>query len=203
MKRLRRVSAEIRALYYEMGETFATYQRELGLPCPSGCGGCCLAPTIEASPHEMLPMALTLFDRGLAEETLSALSEAPSLQCIHYKKTSFDGTKGYCQQYETRPTLCRVFGVAGRLNKARERELSVCKVIKSKYGAVTANLGPLERSNAPLMGQWKGEAASIDGPLSKSDLPINEALRISLEKVLLTSQYSPDDNSPEDSNVAM
>ncbi len=203
MKRLRRVSAEIGALYKEMGETFSAFARELALNCPSGCGGCCLAPTIEASPHEMLPMALALFDQGLAEETLRAIDEAPSLQCIHYKKTSFDGQKGYCTQYQTRPTLCRVFGVAARLNKARERELSICKVLKSENAALTASLGPTQRSRAPLMGQWKGEVSGLDSSLSKSDLPINQALKISLEKVLLTSQYSPDDDNNQNSNEAM
>lgn len=203
MKRLRRVSAQVSALYSEMGETFASFQRELSLTCPSGCGGCCLAPTIEASPLEMLPMALDLFDRGLAESTLTAINEAPSLQCLQYKKTNFDGTKGFCTQYQTRPTLCRIFGVAARLNKARERELSICKVLKSEHAALTSKLGPAERSRAPLMGQWKGEVSSLDSSLQKNDMPINEALRISLEKVLLTSQYSPDDDSPEDSNLAV
>ena len=49
MQRLRELSRRVEAVYGEIAETFSTYQQSQGLQCRSGCGECCLAPTIEAT----------------------------------------------------------------------------------------------------------------------------------------------------------
>ena len=92
MLRLRELSRRVEAVYGEIAETFSDYQQRQGLQCRSGCGECCLAPTIEATVLEMLPLALHLFDQGKAEQTLSDLGQLTQQQsCVFYQKLSFDG----------------------------------------------------------------------------------------------------------------
>lgn len=207
MKKLRRLAALMGTLYSEMGSTFSEYQNSVGLSCAPDCGACCLAPTIEASPLEMLPTALALFDEGVAEKFLGDIEAAPTTQCLFYKKTSFDGTKGRCTTYLTRPSLCRVFGAAARKNKSLERELSVCRVIKNEKAQELQGLTAADIARAPLMSEWKSKVANLEGVLSNRDMPINEALKAALQKVLLTSQYSPDDSpdhfEPSDNTQAI
>lgn len=196
MRKLRRKAGQVAAVYKEMSVTFSEYQNSLALACPSECGACCLVPTIEASPLEMLPTAIALFDQGRAFQVLQDIESAPSLQCVFYKKSSFDGSLGRCTSYETRPSICRIFGVAARKNKTGNRELSACRVLKSEYRERYLGLTDEEIKHAPLMSEWKYKVAVLEEILPAKDRPINEALKIALQKVLLTSQYSPDD-SPE------
>lgn len=196
MRKLRRKAGQLAAVYQEMSVTFSEYQNSLALACPTECGACCLAPTIEASPLEMLPTAIALFDQGRALQILEDIESAPGPQCIFYKKSSFDGSLGRCTSYETRPSLCRIFGVAARKDKVGNLELSICRVLKSEHRERYLNLSEEEIKRAPLMSEWKYRIGALEEGLSAKDRPINEALMIALQKVLLTSQYSPDD-SPE------
>src|SRR5690606_26135422 len=119
MRQLRELSGRISQLFDEMSIEFRAYQNKSDLACLSGCGKCCLNPNIETTPLEMLPMALDLFDRGLAESTLEQIKlGAPS--CISYYATSDDGQKGFCRSYAQRPGICRMFGAAGVMNKRGE-----------------------------------------------------------------------------------
>jgi Fe-S-cluster containining protein len=162
MQRLRELSRRVEAVYGEIATTFSAYQQQRGLNCRSGCGECCLQPTIEATELEMLPLALHLFDQGKAEQTLTQLEELTEPQgCFFYQKLSFDGKQGQCSVYQQRPSICRLFGASGYRDKQGKTSLSVCKVIKT------------------------------DRPLPyQQHLPVNDALQQALERVLFKAWYS-------------
>ena len=104
MQRLRELSRRVEAVYGEIATTFSAYQQQRGLHCRTGCGECCLQPTIEATVLEMLPLALHLFDQGKAEQTLTQLEELTEPQgCFFYQKLSFDSKQGQCTVYQHRP----------------------------------------------------------------------------------------------------
>ncbi len=177
-----------------MGEVFSHFQQQSNLMCLPQCGACCLAPTVEASALELLPLALYLLDEGLAPETLDSLKEPPP-SCIFYKKLNEEGSKGFCGVYQKRPSLCRVFGAGARLNKNGAKELSLCKKIKEAHPAFLSQ----DISEAPLMGLWKSRVRNLSFALSIHDQAINLSLKEALEKVLLLADLeTPDPIKPID-----
>ncbi|MDX1537078.1 YkgJ family cysteine cluster protein [Arsukibacterium sp.] len=192
MQRLRELSRRVEAVYGEIAETYSNYQQRLGLQCRSGCGECCLAPTIEATVLEMLPLALHLFDQGKAEQTLDQLGQLTEPQgCFFYQKLSFDGKQGQCSVYQQRPSICRMFGAAGYRDKTGQTSLSVCKTIKTdnplKY---QQGLIMLQSSPPPLMMHSKEQINELDYQLGNRHYPINTALQLALEQVLFKASYS-------------
>lgn len=192
MQRLRELSRRVEAVYSEIADTFSNFQQRQGLQCRTGCGECCLAPTIEATVLEMLPLALHLFDLGKAEQTLEQLGELTAPQgCFFYQKLSFDGKQGQCSVYQQRPSICRMFGVGGYRDKTGQTSLSVCKTIKTdnpvKY---QQGLIMLQSSPPPLMMQSKEQVNELDYQLGNRHYPINTALQLALEQVLFKASYS-------------
>lgn len=191
MQRLRELSRRVEAVYGEMAETFSSYQQNSGLSCRSGCGECCTQPTIEATVLEMLPLALHLFDQGKAEQTLTQLEELLEVSsCFFYQRLSFDGKQGQCSVYQQRPSICRVFGVAGYRDKLGKASLSVCKIIKSdKTEKYQQHLIMLGEQPPPMMMSAKEQVNELDYSLGSKHYPINEAMRLALEKVLFKAYY--------------
>ena len=96
MQQLRDTASQLMILNDEIAQTYSRYQNDRKLFCRSGCGQCCLHPGIEASVLEMLPLALHLYDTGLAESTLDALQQHDHDQtgCFFYQATSEDRKSG-------------------------------------------------------------------------------------------------------------
>ena len=199
MQRLRELSRRVEAVYGEIAETFSAYQQQRGLGCRSGCGECCLQPTIEATVLEMLPLALHLFDQGKAEQTLTQLEELTEPQgCFFYQKLSFDGKQGQCSVYQQRPSICRLFGAAGYRDKTGHASLSVCKVIKAdKPAAYQQSLIAMQSDPPPMMVMAKEQVNELDYELGKQHLPINDALQQALERVLFKAWYSGMNNDQQ------
>ena len=190
MQRLRELSVEVGSVFESLAQEFGEYQQSQGLHCLPGCGACCNNPDIEVSPLEMLPLALHLFDQGIAESMLEKLDAYSGFACLHYHRNSLDGTQGYCTIYSWRPGICRMFGAAGYNNKHGEPGLSVCKQIKQalpeKY---QATLIRVFSSPAPSISQGRQRIAQIEPRWGNELLPINLALRQALEKVLTCAYY--------------
>lgn len=201
MQRLRELSRRVEAVYGEMADTFSGYQQASGLSCRSGCGECCTQPTIEATVLEMLPLALHLFDQGKAEQTLTQLEELPEgSSCSFYQRLSFDGKQGQCSVYQQRPSICRVFGAAGYRDKLGQAALSVCKTIKAdKAEKYQQHLIMLSGQPPPMMMSAKEQVSELDYALGAKHYPINEAMRLALEKVLFKAYYS---NFTDDQQIA-
>ncbi|MBY0516657.1 MAG: YkgJ family cysteine cluster protein [Bacteriovoracaceae bacterium] len=176
---------KLEELYKEMGETFSLAQRRSGLSCPTGCGQCCLTPTVEASVLEMLPMALQLYKENKAEALYeSLLNEAPET-CILYQRHSSDGSLGQCSMYGQRPTICREFGVSGFRRKDGSGSLSVCKKLKTenpeRFKTAEAEMIELQ---IPFLSDWSLRLLNIHPEILQKRLRISLALREALEKVL-------------------
>lgn len=183
---LRVLSAQLQVHYDEMAATFSSFQNKTGLTCLSGCGACCLQPTIEASPFEMLPIALELFDQGQADETLERLSNHQSPTCFFYRSHSTDGTKGQCGIYTHRPSLCRIFAVGALPDKSHTTKLSICRLIKLEHRQKMSDINPVD---APRIDHWKQKSQLLADELSNQDMPINQALKLALEKVTMLAYY--------------
>jgi len=158
----------------------------------------------------MLPLALHLFDTGRAEQAFDELDNYSGFACKQYQRLSLDGKEGYCGIYEYRPGICRMFGAAGYKTKSGEATLSVCKPIKQavpeKYAAAliaiqpawgqSNNSDPMSISNSkpPMIAEGRQKLAQLDYELGDKLIPINDALRYILEKILTLSFYSQNIN---------
>jgi Fe-S-cluster containining protein len=184
--------------YEKCGQTFHHAQVSQGLNCLEGCGACCLNPEVEANWPEMLPLAIHLSKLGQAENLLDKLQKLSAGKnqkhsCILYQRQSEDGEKGQCSQYKHRPLLCRVFGASVYTNKRGDAELSLCGKIKDKMNESEQNqnrLKELDLSALPKMKEWSYQMMQIHPQLMEEKLPINEALKLALEKVLFERQLN-------------
>jgi Fe-S-cluster containining protein len=209
MNRLRELSSHVMDVYQSLSQEFSAYQSSQSLHCVERCGACCNNPDIEVSPLEMLPFALHLFDTGRAEQVFDELDNYSGFACKQYQRLSLDGTEGYCGIYEYRPGICRMFGAAGYKTKSGEATLSVCKPIKQavpeKYAAALIAIQPawgqshdsdpmstmsISSSKPPMIAEGRQRLAQLDYELGDKLMPINDALRYILEKILTLSFYS-------------
>jgi len=210
MNRLRELSSQVMDVYQSLSQEFSAFQSSQSLSCVEKCGACCNKPDIEVSPLEMLPFALHLFEIGQAEQVFDELQSYSGFACKQYQRLSLDGTEGYCGIYEYRPGICRMFGAAGYKTKSGEATLSVCKPIKQavpeKYAAAliaiqpawgqSNNSDPMSISNSkpPMIAEGRQKLAQLDYELGDKLMPINDALRYILEKILTLSFYSQNIN---------
>lgn len=132
---------------------------------------------------EMIPMALRILDEGKLEEWYQKLKSSEGLVCL-----VFNGKN--CDLYNERPPLCRMFGVAGRINKKQEITLSVCKFLKEKFPVETEAALNSTAADTPVMAHWSSRLTTLDPHLAQERQPINRALKLALEKVALWSQYN-------------
>ncbi|BFT31575.1 hypothetical protein D210916BOD24_27510 [Alteromonas sp. D210916BOD_24] len=196
MNRLRELSHQVMDVYQTLSLEFSTFQKSQSLNCISQCGACCNKADIEVSPLEMLPFALHLFETGLGEQMLEELEMYNGFACKQYQRLSLDGNEGYCGIYDYRPGICRMFGAAGYTTKTGEATLSVCKPIKQALPEKYAqSLISIQKQNTqairpPMIAQGRQKLAQLDYELGKRLMPINDALRFVLEKVLTLSYYS-------------
>lgn len=190
MQRLEHLSQQVEQVMAEIGERYGQYQRDRGLFCRSGCGECCLHPGIEATVLEMLPLAFSLLQEGKAESTLDALQTHDLPGCFFYSRHSEDGKQGQCSVYMKRPGICRLFGAAGYNGREGEVQLSVCKNIKADYPqALQDTLIALESDPPPMIRNGKEQIRQIDYELGGLNYPINDAMKLALEKVLFEQYY--------------
>jgi Fe-S-cluster containining protein len=193
MQQLRDTASQLMILNDEIALTYSRYQNDRKLFCRSGCGQCCLHPGIEASVLEMLPLALHLYDTGLAESTLDALQQHDQDQagCFFYQASSEDRKSGHCGVYPYRPAVCRMFGAAGYRGREGEVLLSVCKVIRADAPeAVIATEQSLSSETPPMMRNHKAQITQLDYELSKENMPIKQATAVALEKVITKAWYA-------------
>ena len=187
---IKEFSQNLQALYDEMGEIFSSYQKNSALTCLPGCGECCKNPQVEASVLEMIPLALKLYQENTWEEWIKRLAASSTESCVFYESHSPDGKLGRCGAYRERPSICRMFGVAGHHDKLGEVTLSICKLIKERSPELAEKkLAEVKINGAPLMIDWSYRLAQLDLALIQDRLPINQALLRALDKVLLYARY--------------
>jgi len=180
---IREFAFNLEKVYAEMADTFSAYQSGTGLKCPAGCGRCCTNPEIEASVLEMIPFALKIYDQGQLDEWLLKLDERANPQCILLETDELSG-KTKCISYNERPSVCRMFGVAGTYNKHQEATLAICKLLKDLHTDL-----PVPSESTPLIPHWSGKLSGLDPELMKNKLPINLAMKTALEKIAFYTQY--------------
>lgn len=181
------------ALFQQIDEETSALQAATGLQCPAGCGRCCENPKIETTPLEMLPLALELFRQGKAQECLDKLDKCNELDfCIFYESDSLIPGNGRCGVYAWRPAVCRLFGYATVKNKQGKPELAACRHHKQTVPATVeiAKKAVTAGVPAPNFSQYGNEIANLDPHLGQAQMPLNQAIKIAIERVGLIAQFT-------------
>jgi Fe-S-cluster containining protein len=178
---LEKFSNNLLNLFQEMSDCFSNFQKQSGLNCPSTCGHCCTYPDIEATPREMIPMALYFYKKGEADAVLKKIEEQPQY-CVSYIYKRENHDLGKCGHYSVRPSVCRMFGVYGYQDKGGKTKVAACKILNP-------HLKNKNFENAPLMVDWNYKMMSLDAKLVSEKMPINMALKKALEEVMFKAQF--------------
>jgi len=182
----------VEELFDQLDLESAQFEKSSGLHCAAGCGKCCSYPDVEVSPLEFLPWAFHLFLNHEAENMLALLKQNKSTTCMIYEALSIAG-KGRCSNYKYRGLICRLFGFAANADKYGNVRLATCQIIKesqtdqynSTAEAITKGL------NVPVFTEYYMKLNQIDFQLGNLILPINKALKMAIEEVLLYYVYRP------------
>jgi Fe-S-cluster containining protein len=199
---LRKLATEVSDVYHQMGIIFSTFQQKNNLNCLSGCGFCCLNPDIYASILEMLPTVFRIIDNGNASRILEILENNTDLNnssCLFYHRNSEDGQKGQCTNYQDRPTICRQFGAALRLEKNQQIRPVVCKKIKESSATwqqfMTQSWDETDQENLPIMSYWDSKVHTLSAGFLIERYQINHALLKALKYILWLSHIELEVNN--------
>lgn len=190
---LKEKAEAVKALFVQLEKDTQDYRENGGLGCLSGCGFCCSRPNISAYPIEFLPFAFDMVEKGLAEQALEYLEQNPDLgHCMNFVPKPGDEAKGFCGTYATRGLICRLFASAARRTKQNTKEVIICKPLKEhrseelRTATERINTGELR---LPMATHYYSQIGDLDGYLS-TEMPINQAIRIALDRVLREVFYA-------------
>lgn len=185
---IKELSDNLLKIYEEISLAFSDFQNQVKLPCPPSCGKCCLNPDIETTVLEMLPLAMKIHREGKLNEWLLKMHTLDRDYCALFEGD--ESGAGKCGQYQERPAICRMFGVAGYSGKTQKKALSVCRVLKAsapeQLQSVEANIDAYQ---VPMMAQWYSQVSGLGDPSLHIRLPINQAITQALEKVAFCAWY--------------
>ena len=185
MNRLALIADAVMAIYRDIDQAVAAFQKESGLACPQFCGHCCDSQKVEATPIECLPLALALSEAGEGEATLVAIEAMPpgEKRCLFYDPRHQERTSWGCSRYDRRPLICRMFGFAGHTDRLGQPRLACCQVMKEAFALGEGDEYRLASAGMPLFHQASVHLVSLDPQFGVTMLPVNLALREALLKV--------------------
>jgi Fe-S-cluster containining protein len=134
------------------------------------------------SPIEMLPLAIKILDNKKENIYLEKLDSMPKM-CV---LVSHSQSGGLCSAYEDRAVICRLFGWSKTKDKQNKPRMSLCKLILEE-GSV--NLSKQQIESAPDIVNWAERVRSLCPELAEL-MPINLALKMMLEKLVLIQRFS-------------
>ncbi|HEY3389181.1 MAG TPA: YkgJ family cysteine cluster protein [Prolixibacteraceae bacterium] len=188
-----KIATAVEQVFRELDEHIDRTTSKTGMKCHHLCGACCRKTDIEASPIEFIPLAAWLYKTGKVDEFLARLDQSDKTgYCVLFSPDAWkDGNWG-CMNYEKRGLVCRLFGFGYRLNCDGAPELVTCKLLKDSSPEEVAKarqLGTETPDEIPLFRNYSMQLYSIDPDLAINQLPINQAIRLAIEKLYF--EYAP------------
>lgn len=160
--------------------------------CIRGCGECCKKPDIEATVLEFLPLAFQIHREGRENEVLEQLEEQPdATRCLFFATALPGHGAGMCTIYAHRGLICRLFGFSATTDKHGKPVLATCKYIKNdENGSYKNAVGHIDEGGfVPVMNNYYMRLLAIDMALANQFFPINQAIKLAIEKVGMYYAY--------------
>lgn len=187
------LTREIMREFNLISEEFSSFQSHVKLGCIEGCGKCCFKPDIYCSPVELLPLALELLERGEAQKMYDHCLGKEEETCVFLNIQNPQTFKAQCTMYVNRPLVCRTFGVSARHGKNGRVDISVCKPLQEEktreYQELVSKNFTIDELPIPFIDICKSRLSTLDPLFSDEEMPINQALKVILEKVLFYSTF--------------
>lgn len=177
-------------LFARLDADIQKFYSKTSLRCLMGCGKCCAKPNIDATVLEFLPLAMHYYMNGQAEQKLVELQNRDAT-CHTFSLTSDELGSGFCQNYNYRGLICRLFGASAAVAKGKGLKIYTCGIMKeSQREAFEKTTIEINQQNfAPIVSQYYRQLANIDPDLSRSYYPINVATKKALELILQFYAY--------------
>lgn len=184
---------EVEEVFRELDQHIAQTALISGIQCPQFCGACCRKTDIEATVLEFIPFAASLYQTNKVDKFLTHLDQCNENSfCALFSSEAWKEGKWGCQYYSKRGLICRLFGFAYRLNRKELPELVTCKILKGKYPEEIIQLqkfGTDHPEDIPLFRNYSMKLYAIEPELALKLLPINQAIRLAIEKLYF--QFQP------------
>lgn len=161
-----------------------------GIDCLQHCSECCNYQEIMATPLEFLPFAWHAFKLGQLDYWFNELEKnSENHHCVFY---CGDGNNWGCQIYPVRGLICRLFGFSAITDKTGKPVYGACKVLKQQKIDLVNKTRELVSKGAriPVMAHQYRRLASIDPVSGNEFLPINRAVKKSLEIIYFHFAYA-------------
>lgn len=186
----------IMALLKDLSRQTDEFAQATGLRCKEGCGKCCENPDVETTVVEVMPLALHLWETGGAQEIWDGIesrkdpddSKRYRQACVFYTPDPVVAGNGRCSIYEFRPGICRLFGFATKRGKAGQKQLVTCRMMKENFSVDCGKAQEHIDAGQPVasLSDHGFKVRSLDPHWGKELLPINEAVKIAVERVSFT-----------------
>jgi len=177
---------EVEKVFEELDDHLQSTAAVSGIKCPDFCGMCCRKADIEASPIEFMPLAAWLYKKGKVDDFLAKLDHPEHQWCACFDPDATSKGEWGCQFYEKRGLICRLFGFGFRLNRENQPVLVTCKIIKRTQTTAVAKAGEMALAlpeEMPIFSNYFMRLLAIDPDLSVPQMPINDAIRVAIEKL--------------------
>ena len=144
--------SSLRAVYEELDEKQARFQKDFPINCKDGCGECCLHYVPQLTQAEALVAAYVVLRDEREEEILSRLNsgDQSSSVCPLYNKEG----EYHCSLYEGRSMVCRLFGFSCSENKEHHIVWRSCKWKKDSKEEIDTSLLLSKRNDVPVMSEY-------------------------------------------------
>lgn len=200
----------VEMVFKGLDDHLAHISDQTGLNCVKHCSLCCHKKGIEATPLEFYPLAAYLHRTGQMDAFLEKLDNLKDDDlCVLLDKDAHQNGTWGCTAYPYRGLVCRMFGFGFRLNRMGVPDLVTCKTIKSVFPESVqraVQLSASEPETLPLFRDYSMQLWAIDPELFDKPMPINQAIRIAVERLYTFFSYQdqekviqltpPDDNEP-------
>ncbi len=181
---------KVETLQNSIDREIKIFKTNSGIDCPRHCSECCNYQDIMATPLEFLPFAWHAFKIGQLDYWFDELERSPDEQrCVFYRG---DTQNWGCQIYPTRGLICRLFGFSAITDKTGKPVYGACKVLKQQKIDLVNKTRELisQRSRIPVMAHQYSKLASIEPVWGNELLPINQAIKKSLEIIYFHFAYA-------------
>jgi len=188
----------VEMVFKGLDEHLAKLSDQTGLKCVEHCSLCCRKGSIEATPIEFYPLAAYLHRTAQIDAFVEKLDKLKGHELCVLLDTEAqqNGTWG-CTAYPYRGLICRMFGFGFRLNRIGNPELVTCKTMRTSFPASVTRAFQLssdEPDNLPVFRDYSMQLWAIDPELTGRPMPINQAIRIAVEKIYSFFAYQKQEN---------
>ncbi len=175
------LSNQVLELYLMADVHTEAYGKTLGARCVPGCSECCKNHYVEATVLEMLPLGVLLWITGEAPSVHERIVMRDSnAGCILYDPSRTG--QGHCTRYLYRPLICRLFGFSAVPDKHGNAQAVLCEHMKRMSDTHTEQT-VCAQYPAPFMKDYSLLLHTLCPSLGDTFHPVNEALRIAIERV--------------------